>query len=118
MSVGTIVREGQLSMLSRIVKHAGVVYVTGLTASDKSTDIKGQTEQVLARLDELLTAAGTHRTRLLSADIFLTDMGDKDGFNEVWMSWLKPEDMPTRAVIGSSDLGTGCLIEIVVRAAE
>lgn len=118
MNSNEIVRVGPLSMLSRIVKHAGVVYVTGLTASDKSAGIEGQTEQLLARLEELLAQAGTDKTRLLSANIFLTNMDDKDGFNTVWTAWLPAEHMPTRAVIGSSDLGAGCLIEIVVTAAE
>jgi enamine deaminase RidA (YjgF/YER057c/UK114 family) len=118
MTVHQIVREGQLTMLSRIVKYAGVAYVTGLTAADKTADIAGQTEQVLARLAELLREAGTDKTRLLSVNVFLSDMNDKDGFNAVWTAWLAPEFMPTRAVIGSSDLGDGTLIEIVATAAE
>ena len=118
MTDASITRVGQLDMLSRTVKYAGVVYVTGLTASDKTVDIGKQTEQILARLEELLTGAGTDKTRLLSANIFLSDMADKDGFNGVWTTWLPPEYMPTRAVIGSSDLGAGVRIEIVVTAAE
>ena len=118
MNSSEIVRVGQLSMLSRVVKYAGVVYVTGLTATDKTAGIEGQTEQLLARLEELLATAGTDKTRLLSANIFLSNLNDKDGFNTVWTAWLTPEQMPTRAVIGSSDLGEGTLIEIVVTAAE
>ena len=117
MSESDIVRVGQLNMLSRSVKHAGVVYLTGLTATDKSAKIEGQTEQTLARLEELLADAGTDKTRLLSASIYLGTMADKDGFNTVWTAWLPPEHMPARAVIGSSDLGAGVLIEIVVTAA-
>lgn len=112
-----IIRNGPLAMLSRTVTYAGVVYVTGLTAGDKTADIAGQTRQVLDRLEELLVDAGSGKKRLLSASIFLSDLEHKDGFNEVWTSWLAAEDMPARAVIGSSDLGPGTLIEIVATAA-
>jgi len=87
--------------MSQITIHAGTVYTAGQVADDATADIKGQTEQVLARLDSLLAAAGTDKSHLLSATIWLADMKDFTEMNSVWDSWVTPGRPPSRACVGA-----------------
>jgi len=104
-------------VLHEVVENAGVLYLAGITAEDKSQDMAGQTRSVVAQVDELLAAHGSDKTRLLTALIFITDMKLKPAMNTVWKAWLAPAQLPTRATIGVSDLD-GYMIEIVVTAAK
>ncbi|MFQ5936441.1 MAG: RidA family protein [Acidiferrobacterales bacterium] len=105
-------------IMSRVVEHNGVVYVCGLTADDRSVSIKEQTEQVLAKIDEYLAGAGSSRSKLLTATVYLSEMSLKPAMNEVWQAWIDPGNPPTRACVGTA-LGTSnTLVEIVVSAAK
>ena len=73
-----IVRHEPGAILSRAVEYNGMVFVAGLTADDYSLDIKGQTEQVLKKIDKYLAAAGTNKSRLLSTLIYISDINNKD----------------------------------------
>ncbi len=105
-------------IMSRVVEHNGVVYLCGLTADDQGVSIKGQTEQVLSKIDKYLAAAGTGKSKLLTATVYLSDMSLKPAMNEVWQAWIDPHNPPTRACVGTA-LGTPqTLVEIVVCAAK
>jgi enamine deaminase RidA (YjgF/YER057c/UK114 family) len=69
-----IVRHQSDSRLSRIVTYNGTVYLAGLTADDRSATMKAQTEEVLKKIDDLLKIAGTNKSRLLSAMVYVSDM--------------------------------------------
>ena len=113
-----IKRSGDLGLLHEVVEHAGVLYFAGAVSEDLSLDMAGQTRDVLRQIDELLAAHGSSKERLLTALIFITDMGMKPAMNEVWKAWIAPGQAPTRATIGIADLGPGVLIEVVVTAAK
>ncbi|VVN69684.1 RidA family protein [Pseudomonas fluorescens] len=84
--------------LSRAVIHNGVVWLSGIVAADCSEDIRGQASQVLERLEQLLKQAGSSRSRILSAQVWMKDMAaDFDGMNEVWSQWFSPDETPARA---------------------
>lgn len=84
--------------LSRVVVHNGIAWLSGIVASDCTGGIADQTRQVLARLDELLDKAGSSRSRVLSAQIWLKDMvADFDTMNQVWAEWFKLGEAPSRA---------------------
>lgn len=100
----------------RVVEHAGVLYFGGLTADDKSKDMKGQTAEICTKIDDLLAEIGSSKERLLTATIYISDFSQKDGMNEAWLAWLPAEHLPTRATIGVADLGEDTLVEIVVSA--
>lgn len=105
-------------IMSRVVEHNGVVYLCGLTADDQSVSIKGQTEQILSKIEKYLAAAGTGKSKLLTATVYLSDMSLKPAMNEVWQVWLDAKNPPTRACVGTA-LGTPqTLVEIVVSAAK
>ena len=113
-----IERHLRTPIMHRVVEHGGVLYFGGIVAEDKSASMKGQTEQILERVGQLLTQSGSDRTKILSATIFITDMALKDGMNEAWTAWFAPEDLPSRATIGVAELGPDVLIEVVVTAAK
>jgi enamine deaminase RidA (YjgF/YER057c/UK114 family) len=103
---------------SRAVVFNGMVFLAGATAEDRSQDIRGQTRQALAKVERYLALAGTDKSRLLSAQIWLKDIqNDFAGMNEVWDAWTHPSAAPTRAT-AQCDLGApDVLVEIVVTAA-
>lgn len=101
----------------RAVAYNGVIYLGGQTASRKDDDIRGQTQQALAKIDEALDKAGTTRSRLLTAQIWLRDISrDFAGFNEVWDAWVDPVHAPTRATAQCAMAHPETLIEIIVTA--
>ena len=112
-----IKRHVQTKINHRVVEHNGVLYFGGLVADDKSKDMKGQTQEVCAKIEALLTQVGSSKEKLLTAMIYISDFSQKDGMNEAWLEWLPGEILPTRATIGVNDLGKNVLIEVVVSAA-
>jgi enamine deaminase RidA (YjgF/YER057c/UK114 family) len=113
----TIQRRHTDSRLARVVTHGGVVYLSGLTADDRRAGMKVQTEQVLRKIDALLAEAGSSKSRLLSATIWVADMQQKAAMDEAWIAWIDPGNPPARATV-RADLGTPeTLVEIMVTAA-
>jgi len=112
-----ITRIESNARMSRVVITGGIVYVGGLTAGDATEDIKGQTAQVLAKIEEYLGKAGVDKTRLISAQIWLKDIErDFAGMNEVWDKWLAEGTQPVRATGESKLARNDLLVEIIVTA--
>ncbi len=112
----TIERIGLGEWNSRAVVHNGIVYLSGMVADDKTLPMKEQTEQVLARIDGFLAEAGSDKSKILSAVVYLADMSKKDDMNEAWMAWVAHDDLPARAAVGTA-LTPGTMVEIMVIAA-
>lgn len=110
-------RHIQTPIMHRVVVHNGLVFVGGTVADDMSVGLEGQTQQILAKFDEYLRVAGTDKSRLLSATIFLTDLSRKSEMDTAWKRWLDPEHFPARATVGVADLGEDTLVEIMITAA-
>jgi len=116
--LSNIVRHQSDSRLSRIVIHNGIVYLAGLTADDRGAAIKAQTEEVLKKIDELLKIAGTSKSRLLSAMVYVSDMRLKPQMDDAWMAWVDSSNTPVRACV-EARLGTAdTLVEVMVVAAQ
>ena len=94
--MSSITRLDQNARRSRAVIHGDTVYLAGQTADDRSADITGQTRQVLAKIDEMLAAAGTDKSRLLNITIWLADMGDFAAMNAVYDAWVVQGSTPAR----------------------
>jgi enamine deaminase RidA (YjgF/YER057c/UK114 family) len=103
--------------LSEMVVHNGTVYLAGEVPDDAAKDITGQTEEVLAKIDRLLGAAGSDKTKILSAQIFLADMKDFAGMNVAWEKWVVPGHTPARATIEARLASPGYKVEIMCIAA-
>jgi enamine deaminase RidA (YjgF/YER057c/UK114 family) len=103
--------------LSDMAVYNGVAYLAGQVAEDATLDIAGQTEQVLATIDHLLQQAGTNKSRILMAQIFVTNMAEFDGMNEAWDAWVADGNAPPRATIEARLANPNYKVEIVVTAA-
>jgi enamine deaminase RidA (YjgF/YER057c/UK114 family) len=104
-------------ILSSGVVHGNTVYLAGLTADDHKADVKGQTEQILAKIDKFLKEAGTDKTKILSANIWLTDIGTWGQMNEVWKAWIPAGNTPARATVEAKLANPALKVEIMVQAA-
>ena len=103
---------------SRAVVYNGVVFIGGQTADDRTQDIRGQTQQTLAKIEKFLAEAGTDKSRVLTAQIWIKDMkNDFAGMNEIWDAWTAPNAAPTRATAQCELASPELLVEIIVTAA-
>jgi enamine deaminase RidA (YjgF/YER057c/UK114 family) len=103
--------------MSQAVVFNRMVFVAGQVADDAKQDVGGQTKQVLTAIDKLLAEAGTDKSHLLSASIYLSDMADFAAMNAVWDAWVSPGNTPARATVEAQLARPGWLVEIVVTAA-
>jgi enamine deaminase RidA (YjgF/YER057c/UK114 family) len=97
--------------------HNGTVYLAGQIAEDGSQDITGQTQQVLAAIDKLLARAGSDKSKILRAQIYIKDLADFAAMNAVWEAWVVPGHTPPRATVQANLARPEWKIEMVVTAA-
>ena len=109
--------RGQAQGRNPMAAYQDLVW-TVATHDDRAADIQEQTRRALAVLDKNLAEAGTDKTRLVSAQVFLADMTMKAQFDAVWNEWMgpDPDHWPQRACVGAT-LAGHCLVEIIVVAA-
>ena len=98
--------------MSQAVVHNGTVYVAGQVA--KGATVKDQTTAIVKQIDSLLAAAGTDKTKILSATIWLVNMGTFAEMNSVWDPWVSPGNTPARACVESKLATPEYLVEIAV----
>jgi enamine deaminase RidA (YjgF/YER057c/UK114 family) len=91
-----IVRIDQNARRSRASVFGDLVFLAGQVAGDKSGDITKQAREALAKVDDMLSRAGTDKSRLLSVQIWLRTMDDFAAMNAVYDAWVVPGDTPTR----------------------
>jgi enamine deaminase RidA (YjgF/YER057c/UK114 family) len=103
--------------MSEMAVHQGVAYLAGQVAEDGTADIAGQTRQVLAAVDALLARAGSDKSRILRAQIYLADLADFAAMNAVWDAWVVPGQAPPRATVQAALARPQWKIEVVVTAA-
>ncbi|MBO9716815.1 MAG: RidA family protein [Pseudoxanthomonas sp.] len=103
--------------MSELAVHNGLAYLAGQVAEDATQDIVGQTRQVLEAIDALLAQAGTDKTRILRAQIFLADIADFAGMNQAWDAWVVAGHTPPRATVQAALAKAEWKVEIVVTAA-
>jgi len=102
----------------RAVIYNRVVYLGGMVADDRTGDIEAQTRQALAKVDAALALAGTDKSRLLTAQIWLSNIArDFAGMNIVWDAWVEADALPARATAECALGAPGGLVEIIVTAA-
>ena len=100
---------------SRAVAFENLVFT--VATAPGATSLPEQTRQVLARIDQNLADAGSDKTRLLSATVYLTDIGRKAEMDAVWNAWIGTDNWPQRACVQAS-LAPNTLVEITVIAAR
>lgn len=103
--------------MSQVVVHGDTVYLAGVVADDASADVAGQTRQILGKIDGFLKEAGTDKSKLLMATIWLSDIKTFDQMNGVWDAWVSPGNTPARACVESKLARSDLKVEIRVIAA-
>lgn len=104
--------------MSLAVEHNGVIYLAGQVGDDRNADTATQTKQVLAKIDKLLAECGSDKSKLLWAQLWVTDMRNFAAMNEVWDGWIDPANPPVRAGLCSALAGPDWKVEIMVMAAK
>lgn len=103
---------------TRAIVHNGTVYLGGQVAKETlNGSVADQIREALASVDDLLTKAGTDKTRVLHATVYLRDLADFHVLNTVWDDWVVPGAAPTRATVGATLALPEMKVEIVVTAA-
>jgi enamine deaminase RidA (YjgF/YER057c/UK114 family) len=104
--------------MSQAVVHNGVVYTAGQVAADAPGEsVEKQTRNILERIEQLLEEAGSDKSRILSATIWLADMANFDQMNAVWDDWVEPGQAPARACVESRLAAPEFAVEIGIIAA-
>ena len=104
--------------MSQVVIHGDTVYLAGQVAANApGGSIADQTKDILATIDKLLGEAGSDKSKLLAAELWLTDMRHFAEMNEVWDAWVDPANPPARACVEARLANTLYDVEIMVTAA-
>jgi enamine deaminase RidA (YjgF/YER057c/UK114 family) len=104
--------------MSEMAVHGERIFLAGQVAADAAQDIRSQTRQVLAAIDALLARAGSDKSKIVMAQIFLADIADFPAMNAVWDGWVVPGHTPPRATVQARLAKPEWKIEIVVTAAR
>lgn len=116
--MSNIVRIDAAPRMSQAVVHGNTVYLSGQVALDAAGEsVTAQTQNILDRIDALLAKAGTDKTKLLSASIWLADIATFAEMNAVWDAWVAEGASPARATVESKLAAPQFTVEIAVTAA-
>lgn len=110
-------RIGVAARYSEAAVFNGVVYLAGMVPECDATDIRSQTADVLAQVEQRLREAGSDKSRMLRTQIYLTDIREIGAMNEVWDAWVSPGTAPPRATVQAALADPAWRIEVVVTAA-
>ncbi len=114
----SITRIGTGKRMSQAVVHNGVAHLAGIVAEEaKGRSVLEQTREILSEIDRILSEAGSDKTKLLKANIWLTDMASFSQMNEAWDAWVVQGHTPARATVESRLAAPGYDVEIMVEAA-
>lgn len=114
----SITRQHTGQRMSQIVIHGDTVYLAGQVAADSDADITLQTQQVVQKIDSLLEQAGSDKSKILSAQVWIASMGHFAQMNEVWDNWVPDGHAPARACIEARLASPDLLVEIGIVAAR
>lgn len=112
-----IERWGTTARYSDVVAHGNTVYLVEVP-TDLVADAAAQTRGMLASVERLLLQAGSDKSRLLMATIYLADMADYAAMNEVWDAWVPQGSAPVRACVQARLAQTAMRVEIALTAAR
>ena len=105
--------------MSKAVVHGDTVYLAGIVAdAAKGKSVTEQTRDILGQIDGLLAKAGSDKSKLLTATIYITDMATFAEMNAVWDAWVSPGNTPARATVGAKLATPDYKVEIMVVAAK
>ncbi len=105
--------------MSGAVVHGNTVYLAGQVANQTAgQSVTEQTREILSIIDSMLAEAGTDKSKILMANIWITDMGTFQEMNAVWDAWVSPGNAPARATVEAKLAAPAFKVEIAVIAAK
>jgi enamine deaminase RidA (YjgF/YER057c/UK114 family) len=113
----SIVRIDPGARFASAVVHRGLVYLAGHVAHDGDAGVREQTRECLESIDRHLAEAGTDKSRLLTVQIFLSDIGHFDEMNAAWDAWVDKSNLPARATVEARLASPAYKVEIAGIAA-
>lgn len=115
----SIERKHGNQRMSQIVCYGDTVYLAGQVAQNKpGGSIADQTKDILDTIDKYLVEAGSDKSKVLQAQIWITDMGGFDEMNKVWDAWVTEGNTPARACVEARLASPKFDVEIMVIAAR
>src|ERR1035438_5665934 len=114
----SIVRHQPAKILSGAVEANGMVYVAGTVADKRPASVKAQTEEILGKIDALLAQAGSHKSKVVSAQIWLADIRTREEMNQAWLAWVDANNLPARACVEAKLATADMLVEHAVIATK
>ncbi|MEQ8261920.1 MAG: RidA family protein [Gimesia chilikensis] len=119
MTDDKIDRTGEVSgQYSKAVAYGSLVFLAGLIPENWDLDMKGQAKEIFAQIDDLLQKSGSHRSRLLSLQVFIQSFEDYGEFKEAYAQWVDTENLPARATVRAELLDPRIKVEIMAVAAR
>jgi len=103
--------------MSRAVVHGDTVYLAGHVSDDRSLGVGGQTAAILARIEQVLTKAGSDKSKILSVSIWLSDISRFEEMNAIYDAWVDRSHLPARATVEAKLASPNYLVEIAMIAA-
>jgi len=113
-----IARHNPDRKLSDAVEYNGLIYLAGQVAENLNLGMKEQTEDVLRQIDSLLAKCGSHKSRILTATVYVNDMKSKPQMDEAWLAWVDQKNPPARATVEVQLGSPDTLVEIMCTAAK
>ena len=105
--------------MSQVVVHGNTIYLAGVVANKAAGgSVTDQTKEILSIIDAHLAKAGSDKSKLLSANIYITDMKTFQEMNAVWDAWVSPDNTPARATVEAKLASPQYNVEIMVVAAK
>ena len=105
--------------MSKAVVHGDTVYLAGIVAdAAKGKSVTEQTRDILGQIDGLLAKAGSDKSKVLTATIYITDMANFAEMNAVWDKWVSAGNTPARATVQAGLAAADYKVEIMVTAAK
>ncbi len=112
-----IERHDVAARMSKAVVHGDTVYLAGIVAENpKGKSTGDQTKSILSQIDAFLAKAGADKSKLLSANIWITDMANFAEMNAAWDAWVSPGNTPARATVEARLASPDYKVEIMVVA--
>jgi enamine deaminase RidA (YjgF/YER057c/UK114 family) len=114
----SITRHESSAVYSKVTEANGFVFTAGVIPTDLSRDVEGQTAEVLAEIDRLLALAGSDKSKVVQATVWLNDIRHRDGMNKAWGAWLGGKNAPARSCVEAKVIDPRMLVEIAVVAVK
>jgi enamine deaminase RidA (YjgF/YER057c/UK114 family) len=114
----SLIRHESKGILSKVVEANGFVFTAGITPNNTNQDVTAQTREVTAEIDRLLALAGSNKSKIVSATIWVPDIRLRDKMNIAWNEWTGGQNLPGRACIEAKLADPAILVEIAVIATK